>query len=81
MPLALIALAIIGLLAFKGSPTNVAPTTPSIETFQVPQKVTTQNADSVLTKTDQEINQNMNQLDQDLKDIDTVQQEEDPNSI
>lgn len=80
-PLILAVLALGGFFAYKSFPTSVTQLAPSAENFQIPQEVTAQNSDSVLTQTDQEINQNMNQLDQDLKDVDAVQQEEDVNSI
>ncbi len=87
IPFVLAILAIVGVFASKNfsasnrsqQPGTVSQTTQSSE---VPQAVTSQNADAVLTQTDTEINQNMSILDQDLSNIDAAQsQQENPDSL
>ncbi len=50
------------------------PSTPVSQNETVPQNVTAENADSTLDQTDQTINQTTSQMDQDLKDLDTIDQ-------
>lgn len=75
-PIFLVVLLLGGFFVFKNLPT---PQTPQSE---IPQVVTSKNADETLSQTDVALNQDLNQLDQDLKDIDSPNnQEEDPNSL
>ena len=76
---------LLGFFAFKGfSSKSIQPTPASqmSETNQIPQTVTAQNADTALSQTDSQINQDMAQLDTDLTAVDaTNNKEEDPNSL
>lgn len=84
--LLIIIAAVAGFAITRNKPTPMTPsaTTSMNQGEKIPQTVTASNSDSALNQTDQVINQNMNQMDQDLKDLNTMDQnssEQDVNSL
>lgn len=88
VPIFLVLIILGGFLVYKHNPnTSFNPVQPvnapkqTSSTYQIPQTVTAQNADSTLNSTDAAINQSVDQMDSDLKDLDSVNKEEDPSSL
>lgn len=84
VPIFLVALLLVGFFVFKNiSKNGIQPSSQTANSqSEIPQAVTAQNTDEALSQTDVALNQSMDQLDKDLKDIDaTNNQEGDPNSL